>query len=90
MKPWYRLDLGDAVAAQAELAHIREAWQRFCESRELEGSGSVYVRHTTVAALHCHVTVYVSPDAAPFAAQLGAESCPAPSPQGLVDLGDLP
>jgi len=84
MAGWHKLDLGDAILAQAELQRIGEQVLRDRALRE--GSTAVYVRHDTVASLHCHVTVFFGPDTGELARRLGATPCAPPPSDGLEDL----
>lgn len=78
---WYRLELGDAVLAEEELADIRRQSEAEFERSGRPSGWSVYLAHVS-GNLHCRVQLYFSPAAGDLARRLGAQPCNTP-PEGL-------
>lgn len=78
---WYRLELGDALLADAELAEIRQRCRTAFECADRPSGWSVYLAHVS-GNLHCRAQVYFSPAAGDLARRLGAQPCNTP-PEGL-------
>lgn len=74
---WYRLDLGDALLAEGELADIRRRSRAAFEAAGRPPGWAVYVVHVS-GDLHCRAQVFLSPVAAELARGLGARPCPPP------------
>lgn len=78
---WYRLEIGDAVLAEEELAEIRCQGETEFERAGRPSGWSVYLAHVS-GNLHCRAHIYFSPAAGQLARRLGARPCNAP-PEGL-------
>lgn len=78
---WYRLELGDAVLAEEELADIRRQSEEEFERAGRPSDWGVYLSHVS-GNLHCRTQVYFSPAVGDLARRLGAWRCNAP-PEGL-------
>lgn len=86
---WYRLELGDALLAQMQVAEIGRQAQEAFEAAGRPVGWAVYLSHAS-GDLHCRAEVFLSPAAVDLARRLGAEPCAAP-PQALSLLaGDEP
>ncbi|HSH26511.1 MAG TPA: hypothetical protein VK972_01880 [Wenzhouxiangella sp.] len=79
-KRWHRLDLGDALLAESEVAEIRERAELEFERLGRPRGWAVYLVHTS-GDLHCSALLFFSPAAAELAGRLGAHPSPAPVSQ---------
>lgn len=77
---WYRLDLGDALLAEAEVAEIQERAESEFQRLGRPPKWAVYLVHTS-GDLHCSAQLFFSPASAALASTLGARPSAAPAPQ---------
>jgi hypothetical protein len=83
LSSWFSLPLGDAVSAVVAAAAVEDqARAMFAELGEPPGF-AVFRSLDTRASLHCEVTLYFSPAAAPVANRNGARPCARPPRHGL-------
>lgn len=78
---WYRLELGDALLAEAELDDIRRRCKRAFERIGAPPGWAVYRVHVS-GNLHCKAQLFFSPAAAELARRMGAQCCGMP-PKGM-------
>lgn len=83
MHDWYSLNLGDAMLATEPLACVERLFRAEFERAGCPADMALYLRHESEGRLHCDLVVYLSPAAAGIAAQVGAEPCDPPTPDGL-------
>lgn len=75
---WYRLDLGDALLAEIEIAEIQEQARAEFERLGRPPDWAVYLAHVS-GDLHCSAQLFFSPAAAAMARGLHARPCVAPA-----------
>lgn len=75
---WYRLELGDPVLAQADLAEIRRLAEKAFRIAGRPSGWMIYLAHVS-GELHCCAELYFSPAAVELARRLGARPCNAPA-----------
>lgn len=71
---WYRLDLGDALLAERELATLGDLCRRTFEKSGRPVGWAVYQAHVS-GDLHCRAQLFFSPAASELARELGAQYC---------------
>lgn len=71
---WYRLELGDAMLADAKVAEICRFSEQAHEALGRPPGWAVYLVHVS-GSLHCRAQLYFSPAAVELASQLGARRC---------------
>ncbi|NND45111.1 MAG: hypothetical protein HKN58_07290 [Xanthomonadales bacterium] len=80
MKPWHKLDLGDAVLAESRAEQVRS---QLAQGAEPAPCGCVFTLHQTEGGVHCRLHLYFCPDAADLARQFDAIECRPPPPGEL-------
>lgn len=83
MTGWFVVNLGDAMLAQDALVDVQLHFDRVYQAAGCPPDMALFMRHVSDRRLHCEVLVYLSPAAADVAAELGAEPCAPPAPEGL-------
>lgn len=81
---WHVKNIGDALLAGDELAHIKMLFQRAHLDNPSSQEMAIFIRHESDGQLHCDVRLYFSPASAALARELSAIPCAPPS---ATDLG---
>ncbi len=83
MSGWYKVNLGDALTAEAELEKIKEAFARLSPHVAQHADAAIFIRHENEGGVHCNVIAYFSPAIETLARTFNAEACIRPVPDGL-------
>lgn len=82
MKPWYSVNLGDAMLASGGLGHIEKLFLSEYAQAGMPVEMALFTRHES-GELHCELVAYLSPLSVSVAHAVDAGPCARPSPEGL-------
>lgn len=85
MKRWFKLNLGDAMLADAKFDALKKQLTALYKSANNKENLAAYYRHEN-NGLHCNLIVYLSAEFQQLAKLAHAAPCPAPN---LSDISKL-